>query len=212
VPARLPPAPFAYPIVDATTVGEAAVVGLIEAFAAAGMRLLQLRAKDAPDGVFHALARASVAAAHRHGALLIVNDRADVARLAGADGVHVGQDDLSPEEVRAILGAEAIVGLSTHALDQLARGLHAPIDYVAVGPVFPTPSKKNPDPLVGLELVTQARQATTLPLVAIGGITRANAPSVVAAGADGVAVISDLLRAADPVAAARALETALRRQ
>jgi thiamine-phosphate pyrophosphorylase len=206
---RLPPAPFLYPIVDVATVGEASAVSLVERLAAAGLPLLQLRAKGTSDRALLALAREAVAAAHRRGALLIVNDRPDVARIAGADGVHVGQDDLAPSDVRAVMGPEAIVGFSTHDVGQLERALREPLDYVAVGPVFATTSKSHPDPVVGLDLVRAARARTTLPLVAIGGITRANARSVIAAGADGVAVISDVLRAADPVAAARELRAGL---
>jgi len=185
-------------------------VSLVERLAAAGLPLLQLRAKGTSDRVRLALAREAVAAAHRGGALLIVNDRADVARMSGADGVHVGQDDVAPSDVRAVVGPDAIVGFSTHDVGQLERALREPIDYVAVGPVFATTSKSHPDPVVGLELVRAARARTTLPLVAIGGITRANARSVIAAGADGVAVISDVLRAADPVGAARELAAGLR--
>jgi thiamine-phosphate pyrophosphorylase len=122
----------------------------------------------------------------------------------------VGQDDLPPEAARAILGPAAIIGLSTHDLDQVHAAASAPVDYVALGPIFATGSKANPDPAVGPALLARARAHTKLPLVAIGGITRANAGEVVAAGADGVAVISDILRSSDWAAAARALEASLR--
>ncbi len=125
---------------------------------------------------------------------LIMNDRADLALAAEFDGVHVGQHDLSPEAVRSIIGPERWLGVSTHNPEQLAEADKTSADYLAIGPVFSTTSKENPDPVVGLEGVRRARQLTRKPLVAIGGITRANAASVIAAGADSVAVISDLLR------------------
>ena len=154
-------------------------------------------------------ARDAVAAAHAAGALLVVNDRPDVARLAGADGVHVGQDDLAPADVRALLPG-GIVGVSTHDRAQLAAAASSGADYVAVGPVFATTSKARPDPVVGLELLRAARGLTRAPLVAIGGITAENAADVIAAGADGVAVIGALLQAPDPGEAFRRLDAALR--
>jgi len=125
---------------------------------------------------------------------LIMNDRADLCLAAEFDGVHVGQDDLSPESVRAIIGRDRWLGVSTHNPEQLSEADLTSADYVAIGPVFATSSKQNPDPIVGLEGVRRARALTRKPLVAIGGITRANAASVLEAGADSVAVISDLLR------------------
>ena len=129
-----------------------------------------------------------------HGLRLIMNDRADLCLLAQFDGVHVGQDDLSSESVRKIIGHERWLGVSTHNPEQLAEADRTSVDYVAIGPVFSTSSKDRPDPVVGLEGVLQTRLLTRKPLVAIGGITRANAASVIEAGADSVAVISDLLR------------------
>ena len=167
----LPESPFLYPIVDAAAVGEAAVPGTIERLTAAGITLLQLRAKDVGDRALVALARAAVAAAHRGGARLVLNDRVDVALLVGADGVHVGQDDLPPAEARALLGPEAIVGVSTHDLPQLALAAREPIDYVAIGPVFATTSKRDHEPVVGPALVRAGRAGLDVPLVAIGGIT-----------------------------------------
>ncbi len=125
--------------------------------------------------------------------ILMVNDRADVCIAAGLQGVHVGQDDLSPEGARSVIGPERILGVSTHNLDQLRQADAGPADYIAYGPVFATSSKRNPDPAVGLDGIRAARAATKKPLVAIGGITRANARSVIDAGADSVAVIADLL-------------------
>jgi thiamine-phosphate pyrophosphorylase len=123
-----------------------------------------------------------------------MNDRADLCLVAEFGGVHVGQDDLSPEAVRAIIGGERWLGVSTHNPEQVAEADRTSADYLAIGPVFSTSSKDRPDPVVGLEGVRRARQLTRKPLVAIGGITRANAVSVIEAGADSVAVISDLLR------------------
>ena len=127
-------------------------------------------------------------------AKLIMNDRADLCLVAGYDGVHLGQDDLSAESVRKILGPEAWLGVSTHNPDQLAVADLGSATYLAIGPVFATSSKENPDPVVGLEGVRKARSLTSKPLVAIGGITRRNCRQVLDAGADSVAVISDLLR------------------
>lgn len=140
--------------------------------------------------------------------MVIVNDRADIARLANADGVHVGQDDLGPVEVRGILGDAAIVGLSTHSIDQLRAGLQLPVSYVAIGPVFPTPTKETGYRAVGTEIVSEAAavlrdRAVDLPLVAIGGITLARAADVIRAGASSVAVISDLLVTGNPEARVR---------
>jgi thiamine-phosphate pyrophosphorylase len=129
-----------------------------------------------------------------HGLKLIMNDRADLCLAAGFDGVHVGQDDLSAESVRGIIGAERWLGVSTHNPEQLSEADLTSADYLAIGPVFSTFSKDRPDLVVGLEGVRRARALTGKPLVAIGGITRANAASVIEAGADSVAVISDLLR------------------
>jgi len=125
---------------------------------------------------------------------LIMNDRADLCLAAGFDGLHVGQDDLSPEAARRIIGPDRWLGVSTHNPEQLAVADQTSADYLAIGPVFATQSKANPDPVVGLAGVRRAKELTRKPLVAIGGITRANARSVIDAGADAVAVISDLLR------------------
>jgi thiamine-phosphate pyrophosphorylase len=124
---------------------------------------------------------------------LIMNDRADLCLAAGFDGLHVGQDDLIPESARRIIGLVRWLGVSTHNPEQLAEADKTSADYLAIGPIFVTASKANPDPVVGLEGIRRARELTRKPLVAIGGITRANARSVIEAGADAVAVISDLL-------------------
>jgi thiamine-phosphate pyrophosphorylase len=137
------------------------------------------------------LSRTRVPAPHLR---FVMNDRADLCLAAGFEGVHVGQDDLSPESVRKIIGPDRWLGVSTHNPDQLAEADKTSADYLAIGPVFATSSKANPDPVVGLDGVRRARALTRKPLVAIGGITRMNAASVIEAGADSVAVISDLIR------------------
>jgi thiamine-phosphate pyrophosphorylase len=124
---------------------------------------------------------------------LIMNDRADLCLAAGFDGVHVGQDDLSPEGARRVVGSDLILGVSTHNSEQVREADKAICDYIAIGPVFSTSSKANPDPVVGLEGMRQARSLTRKPLVAIGGIAHLNCRSVIEAGADSVAVISGLL-------------------
>jgi thiamine-phosphate pyrophosphorylase len=125
---------------------------------------------------------------------LIMNDRADLCLMAKFDGVHVGQDDLSPESARKIVGAQRWLGVSTHNTEQVQVADQTSADYIAVGPVFATTRKANPDPVIGLAGVRRARELTRKPLVAIGGITRANCRSVIEAGADSVAVISDLVQ------------------
>lgn len=161
--------------------------------AAAGCTVLQYRNKSGNARVM--LEQARELKGHLGDSVrLVMNDRADLCLAAGFDGVHVGQEDLSPESVRKIIGPERWLGVSTHNAEQLGEADLTTADYLAIGPVFATSSKEKPDPLVGLEGVRRARQLTRKPLVAIGGITRANVASVIEAGADSVAVISDLLR------------------
>jgi thiamine-phosphate pyrophosphorylase len=169
----------------------------IEGFArelrAAGIRFLQYRDKDSSDEVV--LERATLLRGIFPAAdsCLILNDRVPLVGAAGFDGVHVGQEDLSPANVRAALGPGMLIGVSTHSEEQLVVAADGPADYVAVGPVYATVSKLVPVPVVGLEGVRTARAMTTKPLVAIGGINRSNCAAVIGAGADSVAVISDLL-------------------
>ena len=179
---------------------------LVRACLAGGARFLQLRAKELGSGAFLELARTATALAHAAGAVLIVNDRADLARLAGADGVHVGQDDLSPADVRRVVGDDAIVGLSTHTTEQLEQAIGQPVSYVAIGPVFSTSTKATGYDAVGLAMVRAAAAIAarrSLPLVAIGGITIETAASVIDAGAASVAVIGDLLTGGNPEARVR---------
>jgi thiamine-phosphate pyrophosphorylase len=183
--------PRLYPILDAGLLSKAGIS--IESFArdlhAAGIRFLQYRDKDASDAVV--FERVGILREIFSDGCLILNDR--VALAAGCGGVHLGQGDCSPAEARAMLGTGAIIGLSTHSDEQLRGASESPVDYLAIGPVFATQSKDVPDPVVGLEGVRRARRLTAKPLVAIGGITRANCATVIDAGADSVAVISDLI-------------------
>ncbi len=168
------------------------------------MRLIQLRAKNWSSGAFLDLAAAAVADAAAAGAVVVVNDRADVAVLSRAPGLHVGQDDLSPVDARRLVGPDAWLGLSTHTVAQWTAALAAPISYVAIGPVFDTGTKATGYEAVGLHtvrLVATAAAAPALPVVAIGGITLERAPAVIAAGAASVAVISGLLTGAPEVRA-----------
>ena len=183
-----------YPILDASCFPSAdAIVGAAQELVGAGCALLQYRNKTGNARVM--LEHARELKKHLGDSItLIMNDRADLCLAADFDGVHVGQDDLSPEAVRKIIGPKRMMGVSTHNPEQLREADLSSADYLAIGPVFATTSKEKPDPVVGLEGVSRARTLTRKPLVAIGGITRANAAAVIEAGADSVAVISDLVR------------------
>jgi thiamine-phosphate pyrophosphorylase len=184
---------------------------VFDIWADAGITLVQLRAKHWPTGKLLNLARTLAERARRHGVTLIVNDRADIARLARADGVHVGQDDLAPSDVRRVAGAAMLVGLSTHTDGQVRDAAAQPLDYLAIGPVFGTTTKERADAAVGTEGVRRAVAIAAdrhVPVVAIGGITLDRAEAVLTAGAQSVAVIADLL-AGDPRRRARAFVTAL---
>jgi thiamine-phosphate pyrophosphorylase len=190
MPVQLPPL---YPILDTSFLPvqgrDAFLTQLVLQLVGAGVTLLQYRNKQGSDEQI--LADAAVMKLAAQGQLrLIMNDRPDLAVRASLDGVHVGQQDISPTEARRIVGGERIVGVSTHNRAQLENAAGQPVDYIAIGPVFATASKSNPDPVVGLEGVRKARRLTTKPLVAIGGITLENAQQVLEAGADSVAVIS----------------------
>jgi thiamine-phosphate pyrophosphorylase len=159
-----------------------------------GAKLIQLREKRLAPLEFFEQAKDAIQIARQRGAKLIINDRVDIAMALGADGVHLGQDDLPPHEARRLMGAQVIIGFSTHTLKQAKEATALPIDYLAIGPIFPTSSKTSHDPVVGLERLQLIRKATQpLPLVAIGGINHDNAVSVLRAGADCVAVINSLL-------------------
>jgi len=157
-----------------------------------GARLIQLRDKEATAKELFDAAREILPLTRAVGGRLIINDRVDVALTAEADGVHLGQEDLTVEEAREILGPDRIIGISTHNRSQFEAALRTSADYIAVGPVFATTSKENPDPVVGLEMLREVRALTDRPIVAIGGIDHSKAAEVLAAGADCVAVISAL--------------------
>ncbi|MFN0084111.1 MAG: thiamine phosphate synthase [Blastocatellia bacterium] len=165
---------------------------IVRLMLAGGARWIQLRDKDATAREVLEAARGCLALTREAGGRLIVNDRVDIALMTDADGVHLGQEDLSVEEARDILGEKRIIGLSTHSIEQVREALDTSADYIAVGPVYPTGTKSNADPVVGLELVREARRLADRPIVAIGGITVERAPEVIAAGADSVAVVSAL--------------------
>lgn len=166
----------------------------VAAMCAGGARLVQLRDKDLSPQEFYQQAREALEITRRSKARLIINDRVDIALSIGADGVHLGQDDMPPDAARRVLGADAIIGWSTHNVEQAISGRELPINYLALGPIFGTGTKKNPDPEVGLDRLREVcRQVSDIPLVAIGGITLENAPSVLAEGADSVAIVSWLV-------------------
>jgi thiamine-phosphate pyrophosphorylase len=171
--------------------------------AGSGIELLQYRAKKSAVRKIYDISRQLSEEFAQQGPRFIVNDRPDVALLAGAGGVHVGQDDLGVEEARAICGRDRWVGVSTHTLDQVTAADRTSADYIAFGPIFATTTKQNPDVVVGTDLLRRARQLTSKPLVAIGGITCERAAEVYAAGADSLAVARDLICATDPGKRAR---------
>ena len=198
--------PRVYPITDVQLSGlsHAEQVRLLSL---GGASLIQLREKGMPALEFYE----QVKAAQQHGVQLIINDRVDIALAVAAAGVHLGQDDLPPDAARKLLGPRAIIGYSTHNVDQAIRAAKLPIDYLAVGPIFSTSTKTDTAPVVGLEGLTAVRQAIgEFPLVAIGGITHENARDVIDAGADSVAVISALLSRTNIATATKTLFEHLR--
>ena len=208
--------PPLYAIIDAALL-KTSELSFAEMMAESGVELLQYRNKRASSRQLFEVSRSisvklssvKLAAArpglepHTAAPRFIVNDRADIALLVNAGGVHVGQEDLRVEEARAIVGGDRWVGVSTHSLEQLDDADKTSADYIAFGPVFPTSSKENPDPVVGLDLLREARRHTRKPLVAIGGITIERAADVYRAGADSLAVMRDLIACDDPASRAR---------
>jgi thiamine-phosphate pyrophosphorylase len=198
-PLGIPPGFFLYPIIDtgictAKRLDPATLAGV---YLEGGARVLQLRDKNASSAESLALADRIVENASRHDAVVIINDRADIARLSGAAGVHVGQDDLAIPDVRRLVGPGFIVGISTHDEPQIDEALASDATYLAVGPIFSTATKETGYTARGLDLVRYAAHRGK-PVVAIGGITVGRAESVLEAGATGLAVITDLLSGADP--------------
>jgi thiamine-phosphate pyrophosphorylase len=181
-----------YPLTDRSASGLSHADQLLQ-LSDSGASLVQLREKTASPLEFYAQADMALRIARERGLKVIINDRVDIALALKADGVHLGQDDLSPEAARRILGPQAIIGFSTHDTSQALAATQLPIDYIAIGPIFPTATKEQSNPPIGLEGLRLVRQALgTTPLVAIGGITFENSSSVLSAGADAVAVISDI--------------------
>jgi len=181
-----------YPITDCELSG-LSHFDQVCSFIDAGCRLVQIRGKkESSDSLFEAVAK-SLKAAEGTGTKVVVNDRVDIAIAAGAHGVHLGQDDLPPKQARKLLGEKAIIGYSTHSVDQARVAANLPVDYIAIGPIFGTRTKENPDPVVGLTGLEHVRKAISgFPLVAIGGINISNIAEVIAAGADSAAIIGDL--------------------
>ena len=188
-PFRLPPI---YPITD-TQISGLSHAEQIALFAEHGATVVQLREKHATALPFYEAAKAALAVANERGVQLIINDRVDIALAVGAAGVHLGQDDLPPEIARRLLGDDAVIGYSTHSVGQALKASTLPIDYLAIGPIFTTSTKENPDPVVGLDGLRAVKSAIgNLPLVAIGGIKPVTTAEVLAAGANSVAMISGL--------------------
>jgi thiamine-phosphate pyrophosphorylase len=194
--------PRFYPITDVRLSGFSHAEQ-VERLAAGGATLIQLREKTASPREFYTAALEAMKVARRLNVRIIINDRVDIAIATNADGVHLGQEDIPPDHARRLLGESRIVGFSTHNLKQAVEADGLPVDYVAIGPVFQTSTKENPDAVVGLEAIAATRRNTSKPLVAIGGVTLLSAGSVIEAGADSVAVISDLFSTGDIAERAR---------
>ena len=194
--------PRLYVILDAAllTVSE---IECAQNLVAAGVRLMQYRNKRASAGQLFESSERLSSLLIPQGVTFILNDRADVAAAARASGVHVGQEDLGVEAARSVIGPGKLLGVSTHNVEQFKGATTTSADYIAIGPVFSTSSKANPDPVVGIEMIRQVRPLTDKPIVAIGGITLERATEVIHAGADSVAVISDVLLAPNPGQKAR---------
>jgi thiamine-phosphate pyrophosphorylase len=201
--------PPLYPITD-RRLSRLSHAAQVERLAAGGSTLIQLRDKWATPREFYGEALEAVRAARRLGVRIIVNDRVDIALAVGADGVHLGQDDLPADKARALAGDGFIIGFSTHSLKQALEASNAPVDYIAIGPVFGTTTKEDPDPAVGLEAIAEIKRRASKPLVAIGGITLDRARSVIDAGADSLAVISDLYAGGDITGRVRAFLEVMR--
>jgi thiamine-phosphate pyrophosphorylase len=190
--------PKIYPITD-VSVSNLSHVEQFERLVEGGASMIQLREKNASPREFYESAREISALAEKKNVKIIINDRADIAFVLKT-GVHLGQDDLPPQAARKLLGKNAIIGFSTHSVEQAIEAVKFPVDYIAIGPVFATKTKQNPERTVGLEGVERVRKAVgNFPLVAIGGITFENAGDVFGAGADSVAVIGDLLGEPDKI-------------
>ncbi len=198
--------PGLYALADDTARPEMPVLAQIQALLSGGVRVLQLRLKRTQGAAAVALARQAVAQARAARALLLINDRVDWALLSHADGVHVGEEDLRPEEARQLLGPQALVGVTVRSAEEAQAARAAGADYVGLGPIFPPRSKQVEAPLLGLAGLARVVVASPLPVVAIGGIGLASMRGVARAGAHGAAVVSDLLGAEDIAGRARLLQ------
>ena len=187
-----------YLILDPAVAGSRSLADIVSTALDAGARLFQLRMKTSETHKLYEMAAILCPLVHKGGGIFIVNDRVDVAKAIGADGVHLGQEDLPLVDARAILGPGRLIGISTHNLAQAIRAEAGGADYVGYGPVFPTVTKENPDPVVGVDGLCEARAKVRIPIVAIGGINAGNAGAVGAAGADCCAVVSAVLAAPNP--------------
>ncbi len=192
-----------YVITDAARAGGRSPTEIAEAAIQGGATAIQLRMKEEPARLIVQAARQIATLCRAAGVTFIVNDRADVAMIAGADGVHVGQDDLPAEDVRALMGGKALLGVSAATVEEACAAERAGADYLGVGAIYATSTKADAGPPVGLARIREIRQAVRLPIVAIGGITADNAGPVIAAGAQGVAVITAVTLAEDMAGAAR---------
>ncbi len=191
--------PKIYPITDVRISG-ISIPDQVERLIAGGAMFIQLREKQASLRDFYESVARSIGIARAYGARIIINDRLDIALASKADGVHLGQDDLPCTHARRILGGNAIIGISTHSPRQALAAIQLPIDYIAIGPIFPTSTKEKPNAAVGLEGLSKTRSLIAdFPLVAIGGITSSNLKSVLDAGADSAAIISGLVSDSDQI-------------
>ncbi|MBI3651010.1 MAG: thiamine phosphate synthase [Acidobacteria bacterium] len=197
--------PRLYPITDPRLSG-LSHAQQVRRFAEGGANFIQLRDKWATPKAFYEAALEAMQLARSLKVKIIINDRVDIALAVDADGVHLGQDDLPPSQARALLGEKKILGYSTHDLKQAMVADSMPVDYIAIGPIFQTATKVNPDPVIGLEKLAQVKSQLAKPLVAIGGITLSQAAVVLAAGADSLAVIADLFATGDPAAQVKAYQ------
>jgi thiamine-phosphate pyrophosphorylase len=189
--------PTVYPIIDDSICPFDRIEETARAIVKGGARILQLRSKHLPSDRFLVAAKIVRTATNEAGAVFIVNDRVDIAMLSNADGVHLGQEDLPVEEARIILGKESIIGVSTHNISQAVDAQAAPVDYIAFGPIFQTGTKRGAERSVGLQGLSEVRAKIKKPIIAIGGIQETNARDVLEAGADSVAMISEILCSAN---------------
>ncbi len=208
-PRRVPFPTGLYLILDPAVAGSRSLADIASTALDAGVRLFQLRMKTAKTGKLYEMAAVLGLLVQRGRGIVIVNDRVDVARVIGADGVHLGQEDVPLADARAILGPGRLIGVSTHNLAQAVEAEAGGADYIGFGPIFPTATKENPDPVVGVAGLREVRTRVRIPIVAIGGINAGNIAEVVTAGADCCAVVSAVLSAPDPAAALAELMRAI---